>query len=118
MKQRKKKEMNKIHNNLIIENLIRTEYFKKLDKDKKEEIVINSEWFNQFNRNQQEEILEGLKYNLDVSWYANPEFNSLQIVQIKLGLIQYLDVSVYAKPEINWMKMNRMRDELLKKQIG
>ena len=81
-----------IHNNLIIENLIRTEYFKQLDRDEKQEIVISSEWFNQFNRNQQEEILEGLKYNLDVSWYANPEFN--------------------------WMKMNRMREELLKKQIG
>ena len=98
-----------IHNNLTIENLIRTEYFKKLNINEKKEIL---------NRNQQEEILEGLKYNLDVSWYANPEFNSLQIVQIKLGLIQYLDVSVYAKPEINWMKMNRMREELLKKQIG
>ena len=81
-----------IHNNLTIENLIRTEYFKKLNINEKKEILNNSNWFNQFNRNQQEEILEGLKYNLDVS--------------------------VYAKPEINWMKMNRMREEVLKKQIG
>ena len=110
--------MNKIYNNLIIENLIRTEYFKKLNTNEKEEIVNNSEWFNQFNRNQQEEILEGLKHNLDVFWYANPEFNSYQIAEIKIGLIQYLDVSVYAKPEVNWREMYRKRTELLKEQIG
>ena len=40
--------MNKIHNNLTIENLIKTEYFKQLDRLEKQEIVMNSEWFNQF----------------------------------------------------------------------
>ena len=49
--------MNKIHNNLNIENLIKTE------------------WFNQFNKEQQEEILTGLEANIDVSMYANPEYN-------------------------------------------
>ena len=33
--------MNKIHNNLIIENLIKTEDFKQLNKEKKEAIVKN-----------------------------------------------------------------------------
>ena len=37
--------MNKIHNNLNIENLIKTEYFKQLDRLEKQEIVMNSEWF-------------------------------------------------------------------------
>ena len=40
--------MKKIHNNLTIENLIKTEYFKQLDRLEKQEIVMNSEWFNQF----------------------------------------------------------------------
>ena len=40
--------MNKIYNNLTIDNLIRTEQFKQLDKDKKKEILNNSGWFNQF----------------------------------------------------------------------
>ena len=49
--------MNKIYNNLNIKNLVKTE------------------WFDRFDPNEQEEILEGLRNNLDVSWYANPEFS-------------------------------------------
>ena len=71
--------MNKIHNNLTVDNLMKTE------------------WFNQFNRNQKEEILEGLKHNLDVSLYAKKEFNDEQMAEIKIGLVQGLDVSVFAK---------------------
>ena len=37
--------MNKIHKNLNIDNLIKTEYFKQLDSDKKRKILINSKWF-------------------------------------------------------------------------
>ena len=70
--------MNKIYNNLNIENLTKTE------------------WFNQFNRNQHKEILEGLKSNVDVSMYANPEFNAGQMSEIRLGLKKGLDVSIYA----------------------
>ena len=67
--------MNKIYNNLSIENLTKTE------------------WFNQFNRNQQYEILEGLKNNVDVSMYANPEFNWGQMQEIRLGLKANIDTS-------------------------
>ena len=67
--------MNKIHNNLTIENLIRTEYFKLLDRYEKQEIVINSEWFNQFDSYQKKEIKRGLIENLDISIYTNPEYN-------------------------------------------
>ena len=47
--------MDKIYNNLTIENLTKTE------------------WFNQFDKAQQKHILYGIEKNLDVSLYANPE---------------------------------------------
>ena len=50
--------MNKIYNNLSIENLIET-----------------TDWFNQFNKNQQEVIAVGLRKNIDVSIYAKKEFD-------------------------------------------
>ena len=49
--------MNKIYNNLNIENLTKTE------------------WFNQFNKKQKVQILKGLEDNLDVSKYAKKEFS-------------------------------------------
>ena len=55
-KKERTKKMNKLYNNLSIENLIKTD------------------WFEQFKFYQKEEILEGLKDNLDVSIYANPEY--------------------------------------------
>ena len=50
-------KMNKIYNNLSIENLTKTE------------------WFNQFDYRQKEEIRLGLESNLDISIYAKPEFD-------------------------------------------
>ena len=75
--------MEKIHNNLNIENLIKTE------------------WFNQFNISQKEEILQGLKENLDVSIYAKPDFHWKQMWQIRYGLKDNLDVSIYSKLDFN-----------------
>ena len=49
--------MNKIYNNLNINNLIKTDLF------------------NQFNKSQQIEILIGLENNLDISIYAKSEFD-------------------------------------------
>ena len=86
--------MNKIYNNLTIDNLIRTEYF------------------NQFNKYQQEEILEGLERNLDISLYAKKEFDNFQMRQIKLGLINNLNVSLYAKEEYSWKQMAALRTGL------
>ena len=71
--------MKKIHNNLTIANLVKTD------------------WFKQFDNFQQNEILEGLKNNIDVSLYAKKEFNDEQMAEIKIGLVQGLDVSVFAK---------------------
>ena len=53
--------MKKAHNNLNIENLIKTE------------------WFNQFDICQQEVIRIGLEQNLNVSIYAKKEFNDQQM---------------------------------------
>ena len=89
--------MNKIYNNLSIDNLTKTE------------------WFNQFDVFQQKEILEGLKDNLDVSLYAKPDFNINQMGQIRLGLEDNLNVSIYAKPEIPWRGMEKIRERLLEK---
>ena len=82
--------MNKIYNNLTVENLIKTE------------------WFNQFEEYQQFEIKDGLKENLDVSWYANPDFTRFQMSQIRCGLFSDVDVSWYAKPEYSWKQMEHI----------
>ena len=88
--------MNKIYNNLNIENLIKTE------------------WFEQFNKGQQYNILEGLKNNLDVSIYAKSDFDFSQMKEIRLGLEDNLDVSIYAKKDLPNKKMEEIREELLK----
>ena len=64
--------MNKIHNNLTIENLIKTE------------------WFNQFNKQQKDQILKGLEDNLDVLKYAKKEFSYRKMIQIRFGLVRFL----------------------------
>ena len=60
--------MKKQYNNLTIANLMKTD------------------WIKQFNKEQQEEINYGLKENLEVSWYAKPEFSSQQMREILWGL--------------------------------
>ena len=83
--------MNRLYNNLNIENLIKTE------------------WFNQFNQKQQEKIIEGLNENLNVFIYAKPEYNSSQMREIKEGLLSNLDISVYANPECNEKQMEQIK---------
>ena len=56
--------MNKIYNNLTINNLIKTD------------------WFNQFDYYQKEQIKSGIEVNVDVSIYAKKEFDYLQMEQI------------------------------------
>ena len=67
--------MNKIYNNLTIENLTKTK------------------WFNQFNKAQQRHILYGLDKNLDVSLYAKPEYSPLKMCSIISSLEHNVDVS-------------------------
>ena len=104
--------MNKIHNNLTIENLIKTEDFKQLTIKERKELITSSQWFTQFDKKQQEEILDGACYNLDISAYSKPGFDYYQMNEIKKGLKKGLDVSVYAKPEFNWKQMYEIREGL------
>jgi len=90
--------MNKIYNNLSIENLIKTN------------------WFNQFLEDEQDEILLGLKANLDVSVYAITDFYASQMEQIRLGLEDNLDISKYANPEIDYEEMKKIRLKLQEKK--
>ena len=80
--------MNKIHNNLTIENLIKTDSFKKLTVKEKESLLQNSQWFNQFQELQQQEILKGLKANLDISIYAKKELTDEQMKEIREKLLK------------------------------
>ena len=84
-------KMNKIYNNLSIENLIKTE------------------WFNQFTYSEQEEIRKGLEANIDVSIYANPKYYWKQMKEIRLGLEEDLNVSIYAKIEFYYQQMEEIR---------
>ena len=90
--------MNRLYNNLSIENLTKTE------------------WFNQFNQKQQEKIIEGLNENLNVFIYAKPEYNSSQMREIKEGLENKLDISIYAIPEYSYEKMRKIKETLLNKK--
>ena len=62
--------MEKIYNNLSIENLTRTDWFKK------------------FNVHQKYEISEGLKDNLDVSVYANSEYSWKKMKNIREEILK------------------------------
>mgnify|MGYP001018907746 FL=1 len=62
--------MNKIYNNLNIENLSKTE------------------WFNQFDKEQQNEVLKGLEKNLDISKYANSEIDYKEMNEIRKELLR------------------------------
>ena len=86
--------MNKIYNNLTIDNLIKTD------------------WFNQFDGNQKKEILKGLEDKLDVSWYANPDFSTYQMREIRYGLEEKLDVSWYVNPKFYSEQMKEIRKGL------
>ena len=83
--------MEKAHNNLNIENLIKTE------------------WFNQFDICQQEVIRIGLEQNLNASIYAKTELNDKQMSEIRLGLLSNVDVSIYNIPTLDEEVMEQVR---------
>ena len=60
--------MNKIHNNLTVENLIKTE------------------WFNQFNSDQKKQILLGIEENIDVLQYAKTDLHFREMEEIRFKL--------------------------------
>ena len=90
--------MNKIYNNLNIDNLMKTEEFK------------------DFNREQKEEIRNGLLKGLDVSIYAKKEFDEYQMREIRLGLLNKVDVLIYANQEFDEEQMKAIREKLENEQ--
>lgn len=58
---------------------------------------------------QQQELSLGKEEGLDVSAYANPDFNWLQMEQIRMGLKDKLDVSAYADPSYSHETMKQIR---------
>ena len=138
--------MNKIYNNLTIDNLIKTEWFNQFNALQKGQILDGLEagldvpgfhWQQmreikwglekkldvskyaklEFSKSQMQEIRIGLEDNLDVSIYANPEFNLSQMDEIRIGLYHEVDVSIYAKPEIDYWEMKKIRMSLKKKKL-
>ena len=66
-----------------------------------------------FNKEQKFQIEVGLQKNLDVSWYAKPEYHWLKMQIIRMGLEKGLSVSIYAKPDYNAFQMEQLRLGLL-----
>ena len=118
--------MNKIYNNLTVDNLIKTEWINQFDELQQKQIRIGlffdlnvSKYANpRFNEYQMLEIRLGLKNKLDVSQYAKKEFDYIQMEEIRIGLLHKVDVSIYAKPEIDWWQMRKIRTSLEKKKIN
>jgi len=118
--------MNKIYNNLSIENLKKTEWFNQFDywqkalirAGLKEGLDISIYAKKEFDSKQMGQIRSGLNKGLDVSIYAKPEFDSLQMEEIKIGLENNLNVSVYAKKEIPSDKMFKIRKKLLEECVA
>lgn len=69
-----------------------------------------------FTKDEITEIFKGLEKYLDISIYANKEYNSSQMEQIRLGLEKGLDVSLYVKVEISWREMEQIRNKLENEQ--
>ena len=117
-------KMEKIYNNLNIENLMKTEWFNQFDAFQQKEIRYGLEEgldvsvyaTPEFDWEQMNSIRFGLIVNLDVSIYAKEEFDKYQMFYIREGLRENLDVSKYAKPEYTWQEMKVIRDELLNKR--
>ena len=54
----------------------------------------------------------GLEKELNVSYYAIPEFNREQMVEIYYGLENKINVELYLNPSIDWREMKEIRLEL------
>ena len=79
--------------------------FDKLEQAEKYEELVNK--YN-FTPEQKEKIYEGLKDNLNVDWYAKPEFDSIQMYWIYKGLKNNNPfVRFYANLKYNSIQMQR-----------
>ena len=63
-----------------------------------------------------EQVRLGLEANVDVSIYANENYDCRQMEEIRLGLEDNLDVSNYLDFELDWDEMQAIRLELKKEK--
>ena len=118
--------MNKIHNNLTIDNLVKSNWLSLFNKGQQEEIKLgienNVDIFiyakKEFDRDQMREIRFGLASKLDVSIYANSCFDAEQMWHIRRGIEEDIDVSKYAKPSIPWQEMKKIREQLIEEKYN
>ena len=116
--------MNKIYNNLTVDNLLKTGWLSLFNKGQQEEIKLgienNVDIFiyakKEFDRDQMREIRFGLASKLDISIYANSCFDAEQMWWIRRGIEENLDVSKYAKPSISWQEMEEIKEQLIKEK--
>lgn len=80
-----------------------------LDSNKQLEMHFPMTENDAYQKAQNQELKLGMEQGLDVSLYANPEFNWLQMEQIRLGLKDKLDVSVYTNPAYSYETMRQVR---------
>lgn len=118
--------MNKIHNNLTIENLMKSNWFSLFNKGQQEEIKLgienNVDIFiyakKEFDRDQMREIRFGLVEKVDVSVYAKSCFDAEQMWHIRTGMNENIDVSIYAKPSIPWQEMKEIKEQLIEEKYN
>ena len=118
--------MNKIHNNLTIENLMKSNWFSLFNKGQQEEIKLgienNVDIFiyakKEFDRDQMREIRFGLVEKVDVSVYAKSCFDAEQMWYIRTGMNENIDVSIYAKPSIPWQEMKEIKEQLIEEKYN
>ena len=55
------------------------------------------------------QIRIGMEDNLDVSVYADPNFDTAQMKELRLGLMKSLPVEMFAKPDIPAKKMHALK---------
>ena len=116
--------MNKIYNNLNIDNLVKSGWLSLFNKGQQEEIKLgienNVDIFiyakKEFDRDQMREIRFGLVERVDISIYANSCFDAEQMWFIRRGMNEGIDVSIYANPSIPWQEMKEIKEELMEKQ--
>ena len=116
--------MNKIHNNLTIDNLVKSNWFSLFNKGQQEEIKLgienNVDIFiyakKEFDRDQMREIRFGLVEKVDISVYAKSCFDAEQMWLIRTGMNEGIDVSKYAKSSISWQEMRKIKEQLIKEK--
>ena len=118
--------MNKIYNNLNIDNLLKSGWLSLFNKGQQEEIKLgienNVDIFiyakKEFDRDQMREIRFGLVEKVDISVYAKSCFDAEQMWFIRTGINEGIDVSIYANPSIPWQEMKEIKEELMEKQYN